>query len=138
MTPEQIELVQSTWAKVAPSADQVAPMFYARLFEIAPEVKPLFTSDMEEQGKKLMQMLNVAVTSLTKLDTIVPAVQELGVRHNEYKVEPGHYDYVGAALLWTLEQGLGEDFTEEVKIAWTETYVTLATVMKEAAAAATV
>ncbi|MEM8945399.1 MAG: globin family protein [Planctomycetota bacterium] len=137
MTPDQIELVQSTWSKVAPNADQVAAMFYARLFEIAPEVKPLFTSDMAEQGKKLTQMLNVAVTSLTKLDSIVPAVQELGVRHNDYKVEPEHYDSVGTALLWTLEQGLGEEFTAEVKEAWTETYVTLATVMKEAAAAAT-
>lgn len=137
MTPEQIEMVQSTWAKVAPSADQVANLFYTRLFEIAPEVKPLFTSDMEEQGKKLTHMLNVAVTSLTKLETIVPAVQELGVRHNDYKVEPAHYDSVGEALLWTLNEGLGEDFTPEVKAAWTETYVTLASVMKDAAAAAT-
>jgi len=110
MTPEQIELVQSTWAKVAPSADQVALVFYGRLFEIAPEVQPLFTSGMTEQGKKLMQMLNVAVTSLTKLVTIVPAVQELGVRHNSYQVEPVHYDSVAAALLWTLEQGLGDEF----------------------------
>lgn len=136
MTPEQIELVQSTWNKVAPSAEQVAKMFYARLFEVAPEVKPLFTSDMEEQGKKLMQMLNVAVTSLTKLDSIVPAVQELGVRHNDYQVEPQHYDSVGEALLWTLDQGLGDEFTPEVKEAWTETYTTLATVMKAAAAKA--
>lgn len=136
MTPEQVEMVQTTWAKVSPSADQVATLFYTRLFEIAPEVKPLFTSDMEEQGKKLMQMLNVAVTSLTKLETIVPAVQELGVRHNDYQVEPAHYDSVGEALLWTLNEGLGEEFTPEVKEAWTETYVTLATVMKDAAAAA--
>lgn len=136
MTPEQIEHVQTTWAKVAPSAEQVARLFYGRLFEIAPEVKPLFTSDIEEQGKKLMQMLNVAVTSLNKLDTILPAVQELGVRHTEYQVEPEHYDVVGEALLWTLNEGLGEDFTPEVKQAWTETYVTLATVMKDAAAVA--
>lgn len=136
MTPEQIEYVQSTWAKVAPSAEQVAPMFYNRLFEVAPEVKPLFTSDMQEQGKKLMQMLNVAVTSLNKLDTILPAVQALGVRHIEYQVQPEHYDAVGEALLWTLNEGLGEEFTPEVKQAWTATYVTLATVMKDAAAVA--
>ena len=135
MTPEQIDLVQSTWAKVAPSADQVAVLFYGRLFEIAPEVKPLFTSDMTEQGKKLMTMIAVAVNGLPKLETIVPAVQDMGVRHTGYGVEPEHYESVGAALLWTLEQGLGEDFTPEVKAAWTETYVTLATVMKEAAAA---
>lgn len=138
MTPEQIELVQTTWAKVAPNADQVAVLFYGRLFEIAPEVKPLFKSDMTEQGKKLMTMLAVAVNGLPKLETIVPAVQDMGVRHTDYGVTSEHYDSVAAALLWTLEQGLGEDFTPAVKEAWTETYVTLATVMKEAAAAATV
>lgn len=136
MTPEQIELVQTTWAKVAPSATQVAVLFYDRLFEIAPEVKPLFKGDMTEQGQKLMQMLAVAVNGLPQLDQIVPAVQEMGVRHNDYGVAPEHYDSVGAALLWTLEQGLGDDFTPEVKAAWTDTYVTLATVMKDAAAAA--
>ncbi len=136
MTPEKIELVQTTWAKVAPNAEQVAVLFYGRLFEIAPEVKPLFKGDMAEQGKKLMTMLAVAVNGLPKLDTIVGAVQDMGVRHNDYGVEPQHYDSVGAALLWTLEQGLGEDYTPEVADAWTETYTTLATVMKDAAAAA--
>lgn len=136
MTPEQIDLVQSTWAKVAPSAAQVADLFYARLFNIAPEVRPLFTTDRAEQGKKLTQTLAVAVNGLTKLDTIVGAVQDLGVRHLDYGVVDEHYESVGAALLWTLEEGLGEDFTPEVKEAWTKTYVTLATVMKEAAAAA--
>lgn len=136
MTPQQIELVQTTWAKVAPSADQVAPLFYDRLFEIAPEVKPLFKGDMTEQGKKLMTMLAVAVNGLPHLERIVPAVQEMGVRHSGYGVESEHYEPVGAALLWTLEQGLGEDYTPEVAAAWTETYTTLATVMKDAAAAA--
>ncbi len=136
MTPEQIELVQTTWAKVAPSADQVAVLFYDRLFEIAPEVKPLFKSDMTEQGQKLMQMLAVAVNGLPQLESIVPAVQEMGVRHTDYGVADSHYDSVGAALLWTLEQGLGDAFTPEVKEAWAVTYTTLATVMKEAAASA--
>lgn len=136
MTPQQIELVQSTWAKVAPAAAEVAPMFYSRLFEIAPEVKPLFTSDMKEQGQKLMQMIGIAVNGLTRLDEIVPAVQELGRRHLDYKVEQQHYDSVGVALLWTLEQGLGDDFTPEVAEAWAQTYTTLATVMKDAAAVA--
>ncbi|TWT75854.1 Flavohemoprotein [Posidoniimonas polymericola] len=136
MTPEKIELVQGTWARVAPNADQVAVLFYDRLFEIAPEVKPLFKGDMQEQGKKLMQMLSLAVNGLPKLEALVPAVQDMGVRHLDYRVKPEHYDSVGAALLWTLEQGLGEDYTPEVRQAWTETYVTLATVMKDAAAAA--
>ncbi|TWT77842.1 Bacterial hemoglobin [Posidoniimonas polymericola] len=135
MTPTQIALVQDSWAKVAPSADQVAELFYGRLFEIAPEVRPLFKSDIKGQGQKLMQMISVAVNGLPKLDAIVPAVEQLGVRHLDYQVEPAHYDTVGEALLWTLKQGLGEDFTPEVRQAWTETYVTLATVMKEAAAA---
>ncbi|MEN1678943.1 MAG: globin family protein [Planctomycetota bacterium] len=135
MDAEKINLVQTTWAKVAPSADQVAVLFYDRLFEIAPEVRPLFKGDMAEQGQKLMQMLSIAVNGLPQLEAIVPAVQEMGVRHKDYGVTPEQYDSVGAALLWTLEQGLGEDFTPEVKDAWTETYVTLATVMKDAAAA---
>lgn len=136
MNPEKIELVKTTWSKVAPNADQVAVLFYSRLFEIAPEVKPLFKGDMIEQGKKLMQMLALAVNGLPKLDTIVGAVQEMGVRHTGYGVEPQHYDMVGAALLWTLEQGLGEDYTPEVAEAWTEAYGVLSTTMKDAAAAA--
>lgn len=136
MTPEQIDLVQSSWAKVAPQAKEAATLFYGRLFEIAPEVKPLFPTDMEEQGKKLMQVLGMAVGSLTKLEELLPTVKQLGVKHVDYGVEDVHYDSVGAALLWTLEQGLGDDFTPETKEAWTITYVTLADVMKGAAAEA--
>lgn len=133
MTPTQIDLVQTTWAKVAPNADLVAVLFYDRLFEIAPEVKPLFKGDTLEQGKRLMTMLNLAVSRLTNLEKIIPAVGDMGVRHSGYGVQPEHYDSVAAALLWTLERGLGEDFTEQAKAAWTETYLTLATVMKQAA-----
>lgn len=136
MTEQQIQLVQESWAKVAPNADQVAVLFYDRLFEIAPEVKPLFKSDMTEQGRKLMQMISVAVNALPKLEQIIPVVQESGIKHTGYGVKPEDYEPVGAALLWTLEQGLGEDFTPEVKEAWTLTYVTLAGVMKDAAAKA--
>jgi hemoglobin-like flavoprotein len=137
MTPTEIELVKSSWLKVFPIAEQVAKLFYGRLFEIAPEVKPLFKSDMKEQGKKLMQMLNTAVGNLDNLGVIVPAVKDLGVRHAEYGVTDEHYDAVGEALLWTLGQGLGAEFTEEVEAAWTETYFTLADVMKTAAAEVT-
>lgn len=136
MTPEQITIVQSTWAKVAPNADAVAAMFYERLFEIAPEVKPLFKNDMQDQGRKLTQMLGVAVNGLTNLDAIAPAVQEMGTRHTGYGVEDAHYDSVGAALLWTLGKGLGDEFTAEAEEAWTLTYTTLATVMKDAASSA--
>ena len=132
MTPEKIELVQSTWDQVKPNADAVAEMFYGRLFELDPELKPLFKGDMKEQGRKLTATLNLAVTSLTKLETILPAVQELGRKHVGYGVEDSMYDTVGAALLDTLDKGLGDDFTPEVKEAWTETYTTLATVMMDA------
>ncbi len=132
MTPQQIELVTSTWAQVKPISEQAAAMFYAKLFELSPEVKPLFTHDMTEQGKKLMTMLDTAVGSLNDLESIIPAVQDMGKRHAGYGVKDEDYAKVAAALLWTLEQGLGDGFTEDVKAAWTETYMTLAGVMIDA------
>ncbi|MEM1078631.1 MAG: globin family protein [Pseudomonadota bacterium] len=132
MTPDQINLVQTSFKSVAPIAETAADIFYARLFEIAPETRALFPEVMTDQKKKLMQMLAVAVNGLTNLDAIVPAVQELGARHQDYKVEDAHYDSVGAALLFTLEKGLGDAFTPEVEAAWAETYGTLASVMKDA------
>ncbi|MEM1443914.1 MAG: globin family protein [Verrucomicrobiota bacterium] len=133
MTEEQKLLVQSSWAKVGPIADQAAEIFYGKLFEADPEVKPLFAnSDMKEQGKKLMQMITVAVKGLDQLDQLVPAVQDLGRRHVGYGVKAEHYDTVGAALLDTLAVGLGDEFTPETKDAWALTYTTLADVMKDA------
>jgi hemoglobin-like flavoprotein len=134
MTPEQVKLVQDSFAKVAPVADKAADLFYERLFSIAPEVRPLFPKDLSAQKKKLMQMLTVAVTNLHQVERIIPAVQELGRRHAGYGVTLDHYESVGAALLWTLEQGLGSAFTQQARDAWTETYTTLADVMKRAAA----
>jgi hemoglobin-like flavoprotein len=132
MTPEQIELVQTTWDKVKPNSDAVAALFYARLFDLDPSLRSLFKGDMTEQGKKLMATLNLAVTSLTRLEEILPAVQDLGRRHVKYGVPDESYATVGAALLDTLAKGLGEDFTDDVKGAWTQTYVTLSNVMIEA------
>jgi hemoglobin-like flavoprotein len=133
MTPKQISLVQNSWKQVLPNSEQAAALFYGRLFELAPSYRRLFTTDQKEQGRKLMQMISVAVNGLPKLDTIVPAVEDLGRRHLEYQVTEEMYDTVGAALLWTLGQGLGSDFTPDVEAAWTETYNTLADVMKSAA-----
>ena len=132
MTPHQIELVQSSWEKVKPISDQAAALFYGRLFELDPSLKSLLKGDMTEQGKKLMQTLSVAVASLTRLDTILETVRDLGRRHVDYGVPDESYATVGQALLWTLGQGLGDDFTDEVKAAWTETYVTLSNVMLNA------
>lgn len=132
MTPQQIELVQTSFEKVVPIAGAAADLFYGRLFEIAPEVRPMFPQDMTEQKTKLMAMLGTAVTNLHKLDEILPAVKAMGERHKGYGVTAAQYAPVGAALLWTLEQGLGPDFTPEVKDAWTETYTALAGVMTSA------
>jgi len=136
MTPEQVTMVQESFRKVVPIAGTAADLFYARLFEIAPEVRPLFPEDLGEQKKKLIGMLATAVTNLHQVDKILPAVEELGRRHVNHGVTAKQYEPVGAALLWTLEQGLGDDFTPPLKEAWTETYVTLAGVMQNAAASA--
>ncbi len=134
MTPTQIKLVQDSFEQVVPIAEQAAAMFYGRLFDIDPELRSLFKTDLNEQGRKLMAMIRTAVNGLNNLDEIVPAVQALGRRHVEYGVAAADYDSVGEALLWTLEQGLGEVFTPEVKEAWTQTYELLAGAMKDAAA----
>ena len=133
MTPEKIALVQANWAAIEPIAPQAADLFYGKLFELDPSLRSMFPADMSEQKKKLMDMLGVAVKGLTKLDEIVPAVRRLGERHVAYSVQDEHYATVGTALLWTLEQGLGELFTAEAREAWTEVYTVLATQMKEAA-----
>lgn len=133
MTPEKIALVQDSFAKVAPIAPQAADIFYNRLFEVAPQVRPMFPEDMSEQKGKLMTMLGTAVNGLTRLEQILPVVQELGRRHVSYGTKAEHYPVVGEALLYTLEQGLGEDWNSDLAEAWTETYSTLAGVMIEAA-----
>ncbi|ALG89536.1 MULTISPECIES: globin family protein [Actibacterium] len=133
MTPEQIDMVQGSFAKVVPIKDAAAAIFYARLFEIAPEVKPYFKGDMTEQGAKLMATLGVVVNGLKNLDAIVPVAQKLAVGHVAYGVKPEDYQSVGAALLYTLGQGLGDGFTPEVEAAWTEAYTILSGVMIGAA-----
>ncbi len=132
MTPEQISMVQTSFTKVAPIADKAAELFYGRLFEIAPEVKPLFKTDMKDQGAKLMSMIGIAVNGLNDLNKIVPAVQNLGRNHIGYGVKEEHFIPVGAALLWTLEQGLGEDWNDELKEAWTTVYGVLSSTMIDA------
>lgn len=134
MTPEQVSMVQDSFKKVVPIADTAADLFYDRLFTIAPDVKPLFPVDLREQKKKLITMLATAVTNLHQVEAILPAVQSLGKRHVAYGVTAQHYEPVGAALLWTLEQGLGPDFTPPIKAAWAQAYTTLAGAMQEAAA----
>jgi hemoglobin-like flavoprotein len=133
MTPAQKRLVQATWKQVVPVADAAAAMFYARLFLIDPTTRQLFRgTDMAQQRKKLLQVIGVAVAGLDRLDALMPAVADLGRRHAGYGVRDEHYDSVGAALLWTLEQGLGNSWNAEVKAAWSEVYTLLSGVMRRA------
>jgi hemoglobin-like flavoprotein len=132
ITPRRVELVQQSFAKVAPIADEAAGLFYGRLFEIAPEVRPFFKGDITAQGRKLMSVLALAIGSLQNLSELVPIVQDLGRRHTGYGVRDEHYDRVAEALIWALGQGLGPDCTPEVKEAWMAVYTFLADTMKGA------
>lgn len=133
MTTTTKELVQASFERVAPIADTAAELFYGKLFELDPSLKHLFKGDMKEQGRKLMNMIGLAVNGLNDLEKLVPAVEHLGRSHGAYGVNDSHYDTVATALLWPLEKGLGEYFTPEVKAAWVEVYTLLATTMKNAA-----
>jgi hemoglobin-like flavoprotein len=134
MTPETIALVKESWAKLVPISEQAAALFYGRLFEVYPEVQPLFKGDMKGQGRKLMAMISTAVNALDNLGPMVPAIKDMGARHAGYGVSDEDYGKVADALLWTLGQGLGDDFTPEVKGAWVTVYTALADTMKAGAA----
>ena len=129
MTPEQIALVQESFKKIAPIEEAAAELFYARLFELDPNLQSLFNRDMKIQGHELMAMLAAAVNGLGDLERLLPVVRDLGVRHAGYGVLQKHYDTVGAALLWTLERGLGGNLTAETKRAWAAAYGLLAAAM---------
>jgi len=133
MTPEKIALVRSSWQQVLPIQDTAAQLFYGQLFELDPSLRSLFKGDMAEQGRKLMTMINMVVISLDKLGPILETIEDMGRRHGAYGVTEAHYDTVGSALIWTLGQGLGEQFTPAVENAWADAYNTLASAMKQAA-----
>jgi hemoglobin-like flavoprotein len=132
MTPSQVQLVQNSFQKVLPISELAAELFYRKLFELDPALRALFKGDMKEQGRKLMTMLAAAVASLNAPDQLLPVAAALAQRHVSYGVQPQHFETVGAALLWTLEQGLGADFKPEVQVAWAETYAFLSNYMIEA------
>jgi len=136
MTPAQKALVQASFKDVMAIRDAAAALFYGRLFEIDPALRPLFKGDIEQQGRLLMAMIGTAVAGLDDLDALVSAVRALGVRHKRYGVTDKDYDTVATALLWTLERGLGDGFTPAVKDAWAAVYGVLAATMRQAAAAA--
>jgi hemoglobin-like flavoprotein len=130
MTPRQIKLVQDSFAQVRPIAATAAELFYNRLFSLDPSLRPMFKGDITRQGQMLMSMIGAAVGGLSNLEKLAPVVRELGARHVGYGVRTEHYATVGAALIWTLEQGLGEKFNHEVREAWTATYGLLSDVMQ--------
>jgi len=134
MTANEKKLVQESFAKVSPIADVAAALFYDRLFELDPSLRPMFRGNLEEQGHKLMKMLTLTVVGLDREKETLANVRSLGERHAGYGVTDVHYDTMASALLWTLEEGLGEAFTPEVKSAWVSVYVLLATEMKKGAA----
>ena len=133
LNPQHIDLMQSSFSKLVPMAETASEMFYDRLFEIAPAVAPLFRNDMGSQGRKLMTTLALVVGSLHDLDTILPALQSLAVKHVNYGVGPEHYAPVGDALIWTLEKNLGDDFTPPTRQAWLSAYAVLSGAMIAAA-----
>ncbi|MBV8416468.1 MAG: hemin receptor [Verrucomicrobia bacterium] len=133
MNFDQKQLVQNSWEKVLPISDTAATLFYGRLFELDPSTRPLFKdTNMAQQRKKLIQVIGTVINGLNRLDQLIPAVSNLGRRHVAYGVRDEHYSSVGKALIWTLEQGLGADFTPEVREAWTTVYAVLAETMKNA------
>ena len=131
ITPNQVELVQASFAKVAPIAETAADIFYKKLFEYSPDLKPLFKNDIKSQGNKLMQTLTVAVKGLNDLNALVPVLQKLAQRHVNYGVRAEDFTPVGNALLYTLKAGLGEEFTPQVREAWIAVFRVIATTMKQ-------
>ena len=134
MTEDQKDVIRKTWALVTPMAGTTAALFYYRLFEIDPPTRLLFQAeDMAGQRRKLMQTLDALVQGLDRLDELVPVLEDLGRRHLRFGVRDSHYDSVGAALLWTLERGLGANWSDEAREAWSEVYGLASGIMKQAA-----
>lgn len=133
MTEQQLKLIQDSWLKIMPNSSETGHKFYSRLFEINPDLQHLFTGDMHDQVNKLMAMINLAVSSLTNLESMIPTIQALGKYHVSFGVKEEYYDNVGEALIWTLADGFGDEFTDDLRDAWTEVYTTLSSVMKDAA-----
>ena len=136
LSDEQVKLVKANWNAVKPIKETAAGLFYDKLFELDPSIREMFNDDISIQKKALMATISFAVATLNHPDKLIPAVQKLGSRHGRYGVTAAHYGTVAQALLWTLEQGLGDAWTPEAKTAWTEVYGILSSTMLEAAAKA--
>lgn len=134
MTPKQIDIIEETWDFVITNTEEAGQLFYDRLFKESPQLRPLFKGDMRDQERKLISLITFAVSKLRNIDEIIDDVRALGTRHKHYGVKDDYYTNVASALLWTLEQGLGNKWTAEVKEAWTTLYMSLADIMTKAPA----
>lgn len=135
MTPERRQLVTDSWKQLAPNAALVGQIFYRRLFEIDPKLRPMFTASLlDEQIRKITTMLDLIVHWLDVPERLVPVLKQLGARHGTYGVLDEHYAKVGSALIATLEEGLGDKFTPELRGAWTEAYLLISSLMRRGAA----
>ena len=133
MTREEINLVRTSWVNLTAISDQAADMFYRRLFEVYPEVRPLFKGEIDEQGEKLMRMIGKAVAALDDLEPLDRVIKMMGARHSGYGVKDEDYEKLRDAMFWTLEQGLGDGFTPATRAAWASVYEDLADMMREGA-----
>lgn len=129
MTPRQIELIEDSWDFVITNTEEAGKLFYERLFSESPHLRPLFKGEMRDQERKLISLITFAVSKLNNIDEIIKDVEALGARHRNYGVKDEYYHNVASALLWTLEKGLGNRWTPEVKQAWTDLYVALMGIM---------
>jgi hemoglobin-like flavoprotein len=133
MTPEDTALVRASWAKLIAVSEQTAALFYERLFQRHPELRPLFKGELDEQGQKLMRMIDRAIDALDDPEPLDRVIKMMGARHNGYGVQDEDYEKLGEVLFWALEQGLGDDFTPETRAAWAAVYADLADLMREGA-----
>jgi len=132
LNPDQILIVQETYLTFAANAQRAGKLFYERLFEIDPTLRPLFKGDIDAQAIKLMQMVGTAVSALRKPNLLNDAVGALGKRHVGYGVKAEHYTTVGEALLYAIKTQLKDGFTSDVESAWRAVYGELARISIEA------
>ena len=130
MKESEIIIVKRTW-KVFREIDPaiIGDVFYSKLFSYSNGLRKMFPRNMDQQYRKLMDMINTIVARLDKLDEMTSEITAMAHRHVQYGVRPGHYKLVGSALLWTLKQGLGNDWTPEVETAWSKCYTLLSEAM---------
>lgn len=131
---ELIDLVQASWEKILPHRKHATAFFCEKLFELDPDLKRLFEGDAHNQARKMMLMLGQTVASLGRLEKVLPMLNDVAMKHIQVGAKEKDYSSVRSALIWTLEQGLAEAFTVDVRVAWNQTFSALVDVMQRASA----